>query len=89
MTGVEPILRPTVRARLAEPLSSPPGRRSYLRATLNVEEGAYVVRPMGGPGSHLIAALAAANALIVVPEQVTDLEPGAAVTVMVLERRHH
>ncbi len=89
MIGVEPIQRPTVRARLGEALESPPGRRSYVRGALNVEEGAYVVRPVGGAGSHLIAALAAANALIVVPESVTELEPGAAVTVTLLERRHH
>jgi molybdopterin molybdotransferase len=89
MIGVEPISRPTVRARLGAPVASPPGRRSYLRGSLEVEEGAYVARPVGGAGSHLIAALAAANALIVVPEAVTELAAGAAVTVMLLERRHH
>jgi molybdopterin molybdotransferase len=88
MIGVEPILRPTVRARLGARVASPPGRRSFVRGSLNVEDGAYVVRPVGGAGSHLIAALAAANSLIVVPEAVTELEPGAAVTVMLLERRH-
>ena len=70
MLGVEPIMRPIVRARVTEPLRSPPGRRSYLRAWLSVEQGAYTVRPIGGAGSHLIASLAASNALIVVPEGV-------------------
>jgi molybdopterin molybdotransferase len=46
------------------------------------------VRPVGGPGSHLIASLAAANALIVVPENVTEVEAGGAATVLMLERRH-
>ena len=87
MLGVESIMRPTVRARVAEPLRSPPGRRSYLRARLSVEQGAYVVRQIGASGSHLIAALAASNSLIVVPEDVTQVEPGAAVSVMMLERR--
>jgi molybdopterin molybdotransferase len=89
MIGVEPIHRPTVRARLGERVSSPDGLRSYLRGLLSVEDGAYVVRPVGGVGSHLIAALAAANSLVVVPESVTDLEVGAAVSVMMLERRHN
>jgi molybdopterin molybdotransferase len=88
MLGVEPIARPTVRARLTESLRSPTGKRSFLRGWLAVEDGAYVVRAVGGAGSHLIASLAASNALIVVPEEQTAVEAGAAVTVMMLERRH-
>jgi molybdopterin molybdotransferase len=87
MLGVEPIMRPMVRARVTEPLRSPPGRRSYLRAWISVEQGAYTVRPVGGAGSHLIASLAAANALIVVPEAATEVDSGAAVSVLMLERR--
>ena len=41
----------------------------------------------GGSGSHLIASLAGANALVVVPEKTTELEAGATVSVMLLERR--
>jgi molybdopterin molybdotransferase len=88
MLGVEPVSRPTVRAKLSQALQSPPGRRSYLRGWLSVESGAYIVRPVGGPGSHLIASLAAANALIVVPENVTEVDAGGAVSVLMLERRH-
>jgi molybdopterin molybdotransferase len=87
MLGVEPIMRPVVRARVTEALRSPPGRRSYLRAWLSVEQGAYTVRPIGGAGSHLIASLAAANALIVVPEASTEVDSGSAVSVLMLERR--
>jgi molybdopterin molybdotransferase len=87
MLGVEPIMRPVVRARVTEALRSPPGRRSYLRAWLSVEQGAYTVRPIGGAGSHLIASLAAANALIVVPEAATEVDSGSAVSVLMLERR--
>jgi molybdopterin molybdotransferase len=88
MLGVEPLSRPSVRAKVTESLRSPPGRRSYLRGWLSVEQGAYTVRPVGASGSHLIASLAASNALIVVPEQSTEIEAGAAVSVLMLERRH-
>jgi molybdopterin molybdotransferase len=88
MLGVEPLSRPTVRAKVTEALRSPPGRRSYLRGWLSVEQGAYTIRPVGASGSHLIASLAASNAFIVVPEQVTSVDAGAAVSVMMLERRH-
>jgi molybdopterin molybdotransferase len=87
MLGVEPIMRPIVRARVTEALRSPPGRRSYLRAWLSVEAGAYTVRPVGGSGSHLIASLAASNALIVVPEASTEVAADSAVSVLMLERR--
>jgi molybdopterin molybdotransferase len=88
MLGVEPINRPTVRATLRAPVTSPPGKRTFARSQLSVSKGAYTVKPVGGGGSHLIASLAHANALVVVPEQVTELEAGATVTVMLLERRH-
>ena len=87
MLGVEPLHRTTVGALCTEALSSPAGRRQYTRAWLDVAEGRYVVRPVGGPGSHLLGDLAQANAFIVVPEDVTEIPAGQAVTVMVLERR--
>jgi molybdopterin molybdotransferase len=87
MLGVEPLHRPQVRARLTDGVTSPPGKRSYLRAWVWVDKGEYVVSPVGGSGSHLIASLAVANALIVVPETVTEHESGAVVSVMLLERR--
>lgn len=40
--------------------------------------------PVGGAGSHLVAALAHADALIVVPESATSVEPGTEVEVVLL-----
>jgi molybdopterin molybdotransferase len=87
MLGVDAIHRPTLRARLTAPLTSPRGKRSYARAQLSVEQGAYSVTPVGGNGSHLIASLAHANALVIIPETVTELAAGDTVTIMLLERR--
>jgi molybdopterin molybdotransferase len=87
MLGVEPLHRPTVRAVLKESVTSPEGKRQFMRGTLSVEDGRYVVEPVGGPGSHLLAGLANADSLIVVPEEVTAVSAGDAVTVMMLERR--
>ena len=87
MLGVEPIHRPTVRARLATPLTSPPGKRTFARARMTVEDGTYVVTPVGGSGSHLIASLAQANAFAIIPESVTSADAGEVVTTMLLERR--
>ncbi len=88
MLGVEPLYRPIVRAVCRQEITSAEGKRQYVRAHLDVEEGRYVVDPVGGSGSHLIGDLAQANALIVVPEQVTHVPVDGGVEVMVLERRH-
>jgi molybdopterin molybdotransferase len=87
MQALEPLHRPTVRAVLKESVQSPEGKRQFLRGDLGVEEGRYVVSPVGGPGSHLLAGLANANCLVVIPEEATHVASGDAVTVMMLERR--
>ncbi len=69
-------------ATLAEPVRSPAGRRSYLRGILDADAG--LVTPVAGQASHQLANLARANALIIVPEEVTSLEAGASVDVMEL-----
>lgn len=61
------------RMPLAEPVRSIPGRRQFLRGR-RTEDGRAL--PVGGPGSHLVAALAASDLLIVVPEEVTELAAG-------------
>jgi molybdopterin molybdotransferase len=87
MLGATPLERPRVRAVVTEDLHSPAGRRSFLRVALEVREGAYVVTPVSGPGSHLLAGMSRANALAVVPEDVERVPEGGAVEVLVLERR--
>ena len=50
-------------------------------------DGSYLVTPRAGQGSHQLAALAAANALIVVPENVTEVAAGRWWTRSCCERR--
>jgi molybdopterin molybdotransferase len=76
--------RPRVTARLVTdaPLASPAGRRQFLRAAYSPADG--TVRPVGGAGSHLIAALARADALIEIPEAITEAAAGAELSVVLL-----
>jgi molybdopterin molybdotransferase len=87
MLGAEPLYRPMVRARINQTLRFNPGRRKFLRAQLTVEDGSYVVNLVGEQGSHLVADLALANALVVIPEDVEEVPQGSGVVVMMLERR--
>ena len=85
LMGMSPVSRPLLDARLTRPMTSPEGRRQFMRGQVGYDaQGRYVV-PVGGPGSHLIGALAGANALIVVPEEATSLGQGDRVQVLVLD----
>src|SRR5690606_36885405 len=73
LMGLTDVHRPRTRATLTAdgPLRSPNGRRQFRRG--RYADGA--VTPVRGAVSHLVAALARANALIVVPEDTESLEP--------------
>jgi molybdopterin molybdotransferase len=73
---------PVRRAALSGPLKAPPGRRAYLRGMLDA--AGETVAPLGHQGSHQLATLGRANALIIVPEQVTAMAEGDEVDVMSL-----
>nr|WP_231708103.1 gephyrin-like molybdotransferase Glp [Arthrobacter caoxuetaonis] len=80
LTGL-PAPRRVLTALLAEEALSPAGK-------LQVRRGQYdagTVALVGGPGSHLIHALAASNALVLVPEETERLPAGSEVTVWLLE----
>ncbi|WP_017571199.1 molybdotransferase-like divisome protein Glp [Nocardiopsis halotolerans] len=86
LRGLDPRPLPSMRALLTSPVTSPKGRRSYLRAVL--EESPYghdaesTVSPALHQGSHQLSALAGANALVVVPEAATELVAGSRVEVL-------
>ena len=84
----DPTARRVVRARLASAVTKSPPRRAFLRVKLAPDPG----RPgerlallAGGQGSHVLSALAAADGLAVVPEDLDGLPAGAEVDVWELE----
>jgi molybdopterin molybdotransferase len=82
MAGCDDVIgRPMVRARLIEPVKKAPDRRAFLRVRLVGSEA----RLAGGQGSHVLSALALANALAIVPEGLSELPAGAEVDVMRLD----
>jgi molybdopterin molybdotransferase len=102
MVSFEVFVRPALRTMLGERTvhrrsvpavarvgwSSPAGKRQYARVALarDGDDGAYVCEPVGGQGSHLVADLATADALAVVPEDVTAVAEGDVLDCLVLER---
>ena len=98
LLGEPDVHRPRRTARAEVAWSSPAGKRQFVRAVLSEGEGSpghaevagmadvATVRPVGAQGSHLVADLAEATCLAVVPEDVTRVEIGDLVECLVLER---
>jgi molybdopterin molybdotransferase len=87
LAGEQSLHRPTVTAVAGASWSAPAGKRQYARAVLaRRDDGVLVVTPVGGQGSHLVADLAGATCLAVVPEPVTEVMIGDQVTCLLLER---
>jgi molybdopterin molybdotransferase len=79
--------RPIVRAQLGQTLTSPGGRTQFRRGVLDAASA--TVHPIGGPGSHLLSALAKADCLVVLEpdgNSTTTHPAGTEVPVWLLER---
>jgi molybdopterin molybdotransferase len=81
---VERDLRP---ATAAVGWGSPAGKRQFVRARFDGSVAEGRVRPVGGQGSHLVADLAEATCLAIVPEDVTEVAAGDPVQCLMLDRR--
>ncbi len=85
-------MRRMVRARTIKPITSVVDRTGYFRGQLlrDQDTGDYLVEVIGdtpGGSSHLLASLAEANCLVVVPDEVTDVPAGDFVDVAFLSQR--
>lgn len=82
-------MRRIVSARTLSPIASVAGRKGYLRGQLMRDEhsGEYVVQALGGvvgAPSHLLATLAEANCLVMVPSEAAQIAAGDLVDVAFL-----
>lgn len=84
-------MRRIVEARTLSPISSVPGRRGYLRGQLMRDQDTddYLVQVLGAPGasSHLLATLAEANCLVIVPSDAEQIRTGEIVSAAFLAQR--
>lgn len=89
--GKRQSMRRIVEARTLSPISSVPGRRGYLRGQLMRDQDTdeYLVQVLGAPGpsSHLLATLAEANCLVIVPSDAEQIRTGEVVNVAFLAQR--
>jgi molybdopterin molybdotransferase len=95
LAGRRDLFRPVDRAVVGEAVTKSHGRRAFLRVTAERDDdgapvrdecGRVCVRLAGGQGSHVISALASADALAVILEADDSLPAGAEVALWWLDR---
>ncbi|MFG1911585.1 gephyrin-like molybdotransferase Glp [Kribbella sp. NPDC048928] len=84
MMGQMPYRRALVPGVTLDGFSSPAGRRQFVRAAATPGDEGWMASTVGGHGSHLLGGLSRANALIVVPEDVTSVRAGDQIELMLL-----
>lgn len=84
MSGHQSLSRPSVRAIVLEDIRSD-GRESYIRARVTRDERGYVALTTGSQGSHIMTSLVKANALLVIPEGVTEVAGGTTLTALMID----
>jgi molybdopterin molybdotransferase len=75
---------PTVRARLADPVTRKDNRRHYLRVQLRGTAQGLAAHLTGDQGSGILKSLVEAHGLAVIPETVNELPAGSEVDVLLL-----
>ncbi len=86
LTGRDPVGRVLTTAIVQSSLRSMRGKQQLVRARAELRGDGVRVTPVGGAGSHLVAGLAQADALIVLAEGVTRVDQGDLVPVLLLDR---
>jgi molybdopterin molybdotransferase len=84
MQGFTDLSRPTVRARLTQPIERKDGRRHYLRVTLHETGEDYEATLTGDQGSGILQSLVQADGLAVISEDARHLPAGSEVEVIPL-----
>ena len=85
LRGLADVSRPALTAQLTEAAGHSPGRQSFQRAVVTQDGGEYSVRPTRRQGSGMMHAMVEANALLVIPADVSQIAAGETVTVLLLD----
>jgi molybdopterin molybdotransferase len=81
--------RRTIRVRVGEPIETPPPLRHFLRVRLEERDGAPTAYLTGPQGSGILTSMVKADALLIVPEDRTHVEPGETLDAIQLGESRH
>lgn len=86
MSGGRQLRKPEILATTKEDIRKKPGSRHFIRGRVKVVNGRYEVRMTGPQGSGILSSMTLANALIVIPEDVTLVKSGQEVRLQLLDQ---
>lgn len=86
MAGYSQLHRTSVDAEVLGGWHSPEGRREFACVRLTGDGTSYQAKPIGTPGKMLLSAYSGANALTVIPEDVTTVHPGDVFPALLLDQ---
>lgn len=84
MSGRSDLKRPEIQVVLEDRVVKKPGRRHYLRAVLERKDGEVHAKLTSSQKSGSLKPMTVANALLVIPEDATAIEPGEKVTAQLI-----
>ncbi len=85
MMGRQDLFRPLLRARVPDGMRKKPGRLHFVRVTLERADGEWVARSTGNQSSGAMTSMTQADALLIFPEEASEIVPGATALVQVLD----
>src|SRR3989441_10569270 len=85
MLGHTHLARPQVNVVVEDGVSDRAMRRHYVRALVEWRDGRFIARTTGNQGSNIMTSLLNANALLIVPEGGTVIQPGAIARAIMLD----
>jgi len=86
MGGHKQLFRPVIKAIAREKVTTKTGKRYFVRCNVTWADGSYHATTTGEQGSGILMSMAAANGLMVVPEDREVVNRGDTVTVQILDR---
>jgi len=86
MSGRTRLNRPEVLAVLRENIKKKPGRKHFLRAWVELEDGQYRAKTTGPQGSGILRSMSLANGLMIIPEDAGEVKAGEKVRVQLLDQ---
>jgi len=85
MMGKTNLTRPMVDVIIESAAKNSDGRRVFLRAIARQEGGRYYARATGPQGSGILTSMSQANALVIVPEDVKEVNKGDILKAIMLD----
>ena len=85
LSGAMEFYKPVVKAVLKETIHKEAGRRHFLRGIFTIADGVFYVSTTGNQRSDIMNSMAAANCLIIIPEDIEIAEKNSMVDIQLIK----